>query len=155
MLDEGKTVGICSDAGYPLVSDPGYPAARAAIQAGHKIEVIPGPCAADVALLLSGLPPSSYTFKGFAPRKPGQRRTFLMEDEASRHTLIFYESPFRIAKFLEEALECYGDRQAAVCLELTKQFERVSRGTLSALVAEFKDQKIKGEGVIVIAGKEQ
>lgn len=154
LLDEGKTVGLCSDAGYPLISDPGYPAVRAAIQAGHKVVVIPGASAADIALLLSGLPPSSYTFKGFPPRKPGQRRSFLQEDAEARHTLIFYESPFRLAKLLEEALECYGDRQAAVCLELTKQFERVSRGPLSELLAEFRDQKIKGEGVIVIAGKE-
>ncbi len=155
LLDEGKAVGLCSDAGYPLISDPGYPAVRAAIQAGHQVTAIPGPCAADLALLLSGLPPSSYTFKGFPPRKPGLRRAFLQEDAESRHTLIFYESPFRLATLLEESLECYGDRPAAVCLELTKQFERVVRGHISELLAQFRGQKIKGEGVVVIAGKEQ
>ena len=150
-LNEGKRVGLCSDAGYPLLSDPGYPAVVAALEAGHELEVIPGPSAVTVALLLSGLPPSSYIFKGFAPRKPGHRWAFLEEDAQSRHTLIFYESPYRIGKFLQEALEVYGDRRAAVCLELTKQFQRVKRGTLSELAPQF-DEKAKGEAVIVIAG---
>ena len=153
-LNEGKKVGLCSDAGYPLVSDPGYPAAVAAIAAGHEIEVIPGASAVPVALLSSGLPPSSYIFKGFPPRKPGHRRSFLEEDAQSHHTLIFYESPFRVAKFLSEALEVLGDRKAAVCLELTKQFERTMRGTLSELVAQFDANPPKGEAVIVIAGLE-
>ena len=151
-LNEGKRVGLCSDAGYPLVSDPGYPAVVAALEAGHELEVLPGPSAVTVALLLSGLPPSSYTFKGFAPRKPGHRRAFLEEDAQSRHTLIFYESPFRIGKLLQEALEVYGDRRAAVCLELTKQFQRVKRGTLSELAPQF-DEKAKGEAVVVIEGR--
>jgi 16S rRNA (cytidine1402-2'-O)-methyltransferase len=154
-LNAGKKVGICSDAGYPLVSDPGYPAVVAAIAAGHEISVLPGASAVQPALLMSGLPPSSYLFKGFPPRKPGQRRTFLKQDADSPHTLVFYESPFRIGKLLAEALEVLGDRQAAVCLELTKQFERVSRGLLSALSAEYQDKKIKGEAVIVIAGNKQ
>ena len=153
-LNEGKRVGLCSDAGYPLVSDPGYPAVVAALEAGHELEVIPGPSAVTVALLLSGLPPSSYTFKGFAPRKPGHRRAFLEEDAQSRHTLIFYESPFRIGKLLQEALEVYGDRRAAVCLELTKQFQRVKRGTLSELAPQF-DEKAKGEAVVVIEGRRE
>ena len=151
-LNEGKRVGLCSDAGYPLVSDPGYPAVVAALAAGHELEVIPGASAATVALLLSGLPPSSYTFKGFAPRKPGHRRAFLEEDAPSRHTLIFYESPYRIGKLLQEALEVYGDRRAAVCLELTKQFQRVKRGRLSELAPQF-DEKAKGEAVVVIEGR--
>ncbi len=151
-LDEGKQVGLCSDAGYPLVSDPGYPAVAAAIAAGHEIEVIPGASAIPVALLASGLPPSSYTFKGFPPRKPGKRRAFLEEDKDARHTLVFYESPFRLGKLLDEALAVYGDRQAAVCLELTKQFERVRRGSLAALAEEFRDAPPKGEAVVVIAG---
>ncbi len=154
-LEEGKAVGICSDAGYPLVSDPGYPAVVAAIEAGHTIQVIPGASAVPIALLSSGLPPSSYTFKGFAPRKPGHRRTFLEEELNSRHTLIFYESPFRIGKFLAEAAEVYGNRQAAVCMELTKQFERVYRGGLVDLAQQFAEHPPKGEAVIVIAGAEK
>jgi 16S rRNA (cytidine1402-2'-O)-methyltransferase len=152
LLAEGKRVGICSDAGYPLISDPGYPAVVAALQAGHEIVVIPGASAVPMALISSGLPPSSYTFKGFAPRKPGQRRRFLEMELSSPHTLIFYESPYRLGKLLAEALEVYGNRQAAVCLELSKQFERVRRGSLSELSAEFATAKVKGEAVIVIAG---
>lgn len=151
-LEEGKKVGICSDAGYPLISDPGYPAVAAVIAAGHDIEVLPGASAVPIALISSGLPPSSYIFKGFPPRKPGKRRAFLEEDKLSRHTLVFYESPFRITRILEEAFAVYGDRQAAVCLELTKQFERVKRGTLGELVEFFRAHSPKGEAVVVIAG---
>ncbi|HQL08621.1 MAG TPA: 16S rRNA (cytidine(1402)-2'-O)-methyltransferase [Lentisphaeria bacterium] len=151
-LDEGKKVGICSDAGYPVISDPGYPAVVAAIAAGHDVVAIPGASAVPLALISSGLPSSSYTFKGFPPRKPGRRRSFLAMDSELPHTLVFYESPFRIGKLLADALDVYGDRQAAVCMELTKQFERVHRGTLAALAAEFADRKVKGEAVIVIAG---
>lgn len=151
-LDEGKKVGICSDAGYPVISDPGYPAVVAAIAAGHDVVAIPGASAVPLALISSGLPSSSYTFKGFPPRKPGRRRSFLAMDSELPHTLVFYESPFRIGKLLADALDVYGDRQAAVCMELTKQFERVYRGSLAALAAEFADRKVKGEAVIVIAG---
>ena len=152
LLNDGKKVGICSDAGYPLISDPGYPAVRAAIEAGHTIVPIPGASAVPLALIISGLPTSSYTFKGFAPRKPGARRTFLEMEKEMPHTLVFYESPFRIGKLLEEAAEVYGNRQAAVCLELTKQFERCDRAPLVELAAAYKDKKVKGEAVIVIAG---
>ena len=152
MLNEGKSVGLCSDAGYPLISDPGYTAVRAAIRAGHQIVPVPGASAIPLALIISGLPCSSYTFKGFPPRKPGARRSFLEQEKELPHTLVLYESPFRVAKLLEEALEVLGNRQAAVCMELTKQFERCSRGTLEELLAEFRDKKLKGEAVIVIAG---
>lgn len=152
LLSEGKTVGICSDAGYPLISDPGFPAVRAAIESGHDIVPIPGAGAVPLALIKSGLPCNTYTFKGFAPRKPGARRRFLEMEAAAPHTLVFYESPFRVGTFLKEAAEVYGERRAAVCLELTKQFERCSRGTLPELAAEYADKKPKGEAVIVIAG---
>ncbi|MBR0458741.1 MAG: 16S rRNA (cytidine(1402)-2'-O)-methyltransferase [Victivallales bacterium] len=152
LLDAGKTVGICSDAGYPLVSDPGYPAVRAAIAAGHEVVPVPGASAVPLALIKSGLPVSSYTFKGFPPRKPGTRRQFLEMERDMPHTLVFYESPFRVAKLLAEAAEVFGAREAAVCLELTKQFERCSRGTLPELAALFANQEVKGEVVVVIAG---
>ena len=152
LLDAGKKVGLCSDAGYPGISDPGYPAITAALAAGHDIEVIPGASAVPLALLCSGLPTSSYTFKGFPPRKPGNRRTFLEMDRDLPHTLVIYESPFRVAKLLAEARAVLGDRQAAVCLELTKQFERIHRGSLAKLADAFLNTKIKGEAVIVIAG---
>ena len=116
------------------------------------MQVIPGASAVLMAVVASGLPCSSFTFKGFPPRKSGARRRFLEQDAASPHTLVFYESPFRVGKLLEETLAVLGDRRAAVCLELTKHFERVHRGPLSALVAEFSGKKVKGEAVVVIEG---
>lgn len=152
LLNSGKKVGLCSDAGYPGISDPGYPAIAAALAAGHDLEAIPGACAIPLALLCSGLPTSSYTFKGFPPRKPGHRRTFLEMDRDLPHTLVLYESPFRVGKLLAEALDILGNRQAAVCIELTKQFERIVRGPLAKLALTFQETKIKGEAVVVIAG---
>ncbi len=151
LLDEGLTVGICSDGGCPGISDPGYRAIQAAIAGGHTIEVLPGPSAVSTALLLSGLPSSSYTFKGFSPRKSGARQRFLAMEKDLPHTIIVFESPFRIGAFLKDALIALGDRDAAVCLELTKQFERVHRGRLSELVPQFEKQP-KGEITVVIAG---
>ncbi len=151
----GKTVALVSDAGTPLVSDPGYRLARAAREAGIPIEVIPGPSAVLTALAASGLPPSSFTFKGFAPKKPGARKRWLDEDKDSAHTLIFFESPLRLAQLLKEALETYGDREASICAELTKKFERVEHATLSALLAKHEGQEDKGEFVLVVAGKRE
>jgi 16S rRNA (cytidine1402-2'-O)-methyltransferase len=151
-LKEGMTVAVCSDAGYPGISDAGYRIISRALEDGHDIEVLPGAGAVEPALLCSGLPTSSFTFKGFPPRKPGVRRRFLAMDKDLPHTLIYYESPFRLQKFLGAALEVLGDRRAAVCVELTKQFEKIHRGTLSHLVEQFKDGSIRGEVTVVIAG---
>ena len=155
LLDQGHDVGICSDAGYPLISDPGFPAVRAAIQAGHQIVPIPGASAVPLALIISGLPCTSYTFKGFPPKKPGALLRYLEQELALPHTLVFYESPFRVGKFLEEAANVYGPRQAAVCIELTKQFERCERGSLPELAQLYADGKLKGEVVIVIDGNHE
>jgi 16S rRNA (cytidine1402-2'-O)-methyltransferase len=152
LLDEGRNVAVCSNAGYPGISDPGFRAIQAAVEAGHRVEVIPGASAVPVALLVSGLPTSSYTFRGFPPRKEGRCRAFLAQDRELPHTQIFYESPFRIGKFLALAHAELGNRRAAVCLELTKLHERVRRGWLAELAAEFADVKVKGEAVIVVAG---
>jgi 16S rRNA (cytidine1402-2'-O)-methyltransferase len=151
-LKEGLSVGICSDAGYPGISDAGYRLIARAVEQGFEIEVLPGAGAVEPALLSSGLPTSSFTFKGFPPRKPGVRRRFLGQEKELPHTLVFYESPFRVSALLRDALEIYGDRRAAVCIELTKKFERVHRGTLSELSDRFKDQPIRGEVTVVIAG---
>lgn len=151
LIQEGKTVGLCSDAGMPLVSDPGYRLVRAAADAGITIEVLPGPSAAINALVASGLPPSSFIFKGFAPKKPGARKRMIEEDKASSHTQIFYESPHRIGQLLQECLELLGDREAAVCAELTKKFERIDRAKLSELAPKYKEEQ-KGEFVLVVAG---
>jgi 16S rRNA (cytidine1402-2'-O)-methyltransferase len=152
LLREGRKVALCSDSGCPGISDPGYRLIRLAVTNGVPMEVIPGPSAVHVALLLSGLPTSSYTFKGYPPRKPGPLRRFFEEEKSAPHTLVIFESPFRVAASLHAALEVLGDRPAAVCIELTKKFERVSRGLLSALAAEYAEAKIKGEVTIVIAG---
>ena len=151
-LAEGKEVVLCSDGGYPGISDPGYRLIRACAKANVPYEVIPGASAVNVALLMSGLSTSSFTFRGFPPRGPGALRNWFAEDKDKEHTLICYESPFRIAATLQAAYEVLGDREAAVCIELTKLHERVSRGYLSALVKEYADAKVKGEVALVIAG---
>ena len=152
LLKEGLSVGICSDAGYPGISDAGYRLISRAVEEGFEIEVIPGAGAVETALLSSGLPTSSFTFKGFPPRKPGVRRRFLTQDKDQPHTLVFYESPFRVAALLRDALEVYGDRRAAVCIELTKKFEKTHRGTLGELLELFKEATIRGEVTVVVAG---
>ena len=156
LLREGKSVALVTDAGTPGISDPGYSLVRRAIDAGEEVTMIPGPAGLIMAVVLSGLPLHSFTFRGFPPRKSGQRRRFLEVDLHSPHTLIFYESPFRLAAFLEDALAVYGDRKAALANDLTKLFEKVDRGTLSqmhALVAG--EAKLKGEYIVVIAGAEE
>lgn len=148
----GAEVVLCSDGGYPGISDPGYRLIRACAQEGAPYEVIPGASAVNVALLMSGLSTSSFTFRGFPPRGPGALRNWFAEDRDREHTLICYESPYRIGATLEAALDALGDREAAVCIELTKLHERVSRGYLSDLVREYRGQTVKGEVALVIAG---
>jgi 16S rRNA (cytidine1402-2'-O)-methyltransferase len=152
LLREGLAVGLCTDGGFPGISDPGYRIVSAAVEAGYRIEVIPGASAVPVALIASALPSSSYTFKGFPPRKTGARKRFLEMDQALPHTLVIFESPFRVAAMLEDALAVYGNRRAAVCVELTKKFEDVQRGFLQDLIQVFRDKKIRGEVTVVIAG---
>jgi 16S rRNA (cytidine1402-2'-O)-methyltransferase len=151
LLKEGKSVALVTNAGTPGISDPGFSLVRAAIEAGAAVTMIPGPSAFVMGLVLSGLPTHGFTFRGFVPRKKGQRRRFLAMDETSPHTLVFYESPHRLRSFLEDALEVFGDRQAALAKEMTKMFESVKRGRLSELLAQL-DEKPKGEYVVVIAG---
>ena len=152
LLEQGKSVALCSDAGYPGVSDPGYRIVSAALDLGYLVEVLPGAGAVSAALVASGLPTSSYTFKGFPPRKRGRRRRFLEMEADSSHTMVLFESPHRAAGLLEEAQEVLGDRMAAVCIDLTKKFERVERGSLSELSARLRDVEIRGEVTVVISG---
>ena len=148
----GEKVVLCSDGGYPGISDPGYRLIRACAGENVDYEVIPGASAVNVALLMSALPTSSFTFRGFPPRGPGAIRNWFAEDSDKEHTLICFESPYRVGATLAAALDALGDREAAVLVELTKLHERVRRGYLSDLAAEFKDVKIKGEVAIAIAG---
>jgi len=152
LLGQGQDVALCTNAGYPGMSDPGYRVIVQAIEAGHRIEVIPGACAIEPALLASGLPVSSFTFKGFPPRRPGPRQRFLEAEREGPHSLVLYESPRRVGALLADALAVLGDRRAAVCVELTKKFEAVHRGWLSELAAQFAATEVRGEVTIVIAG---
>ena len=116
------------------------------------MEAIPGASAVITAIMLSGLPSASFTFKGFPPRKSGGLLRFFASEADREHTLVYFESPYRVGKSLAAALEALGNREAAVCIELTKMHERVERGYLVDLAAQFKDRKVKGEVTIVIAG---
>ncbi|HNV20833.1 MAG: 16S rRNA (cytidine(1402)-2'-O)-methyltransferase [Candidatus Hydrogenedentes bacterium] len=152
LLDAGVSVAVCSNAGYPGVSDPGFRIVSGAIEAGHDVIALPGASAVHVALVQSGLPTSSYVFKGFPPRKSGARRRFLALERDLPHTLVLYESPFRIGALLADAFAELGNRRAAVCIELTKMFEDVRRGSLAELAGAFENTKVKGEITVVIAG---
>ena len=151
-VSAGREVALCSDGGYPGISDPGYRLIRKCAVERVPYDVIPGASAVNVALLMSGLSTSSFTFKGFPPRGPGALRNWFAAEKEHDHTLICYESPFRVGATLAAAYEVLGDREAAVCIELTKLHERVARGYLKDLAAEFKDVQVKGEVALVIAG---
>jgi 16S rRNA (cytidine1402-2'-O)-methyltransferase len=152
MIEQGQSVALVTNAGTPGISDPGFTLVRRAIEEDVPVEMIPGPSALVMALVLSGLPSHSFTFRGFPPRKPGPRKRFLAVDAESPHTLVFYESPYRLKAFLEDAIEVFGDRPAALANELTKMYEEVCRGTLSELLALFDDEEPRGEYTVVIAG---
>ena len=152
LLAAGQSVAVVSDAGTPGVADPGYTLVRRAITLDLPVTMIPGASALVMALVLSGLPSHSFTFRGFPPRKSGKRQAFLAIDRDAPHTLIFYESPHRLRDFLADALVVYGDRPAAVANELTKMFESVRRGLLSELIALLADEEPRGEYVVAIGG---
>lgn len=145
---------VLTDAGMPAVSDPGYRVVTAAIAAGVAVTCLPGPSAVLMALALSGLATDRFAFDGFLPRKGAERRSLFAEVARETRTLIFFESPHRIAEALADARDVLGaDRQAAVCRELTKMHEEIRRGTLGAL-AEWAAAGVRGEIVIVVAGAE-
>ena len=153
LLRDGKSVALVTNAGSPSVSDPGYLLVRGVLEAGLDLTAIPGPSAVIPALILSGLPVHSFTFRGFGPRKPGPRKRWLSVDANSPHTLIFYESPYRLKAFLTDALAVFGDRPAALANDLTKLFEAVWRGKISELLARLENQEGRGEYTIVIGGR--
>ena len=152
LLMEGKSVAVVTNAGTPGISDPGFTLVRRAINAQVAVTMIPGPTAFVMALVLSGLPVHSFTFRGFPPRKSVGRCKFMAIDKESPHTLIFYESPYRLEGFLRDAINTFGDREAAIANDLTKMFEQVQRGTLSSLLEAVSKSKPRGEYIIVIAG---
>lgn len=153
LLKQGLSVAVVTDAGTPGISDPGFTLVRRAIQAELEFTMLPGPTAFVMALVLSGLPIHSFTFRGFPPRKPVGRRKFFAVDSEAPHTLLYYESPYRLVNFLKDALEVFGDRPAALANDLTKMFEKVERGTISSLLASLSERtKLKGEYIVIIAG---
>ncbi len=150
-LAEGKSVAYVSDAGSPLVADPGYQLGRAAIEAGHPVFAAPGPSAALAALTVSGLASDRFLFAGFPPEKSGARARWLSDLVALEATVIVFESPKRVHRLLGELLETAGgDRQVALCRELTKRFEEVIRGPLAEVIDALADRTLKGEVVLVI-----
>ena len=151
-LAAGKSVALVTNAGMPGICDPGFTLVRRAIAADFPVTAIPGASAFVLALVLSGLPVHSFTFRGFPPRKSGQRQRFIAIDRDSPHTLIFYESPYRIAAFLQDAMEVLGDRPAAIGNDLTKFYESVQRGSLSQLLQALEAKPPRGEYTVVIAG---
>jgi 16S rRNA (cytidine1402-2'-O)-methyltransferase len=149
-LAEGKRVALVSDAGMPLISDPGYRLVRAALAAGHAVTAVPGPSAVPMALALSGLPTDRFFFGGFLPAKAGERRRMIAEAAQIPATLVFFEAPHRLAASLADLVELLGDRPAAVARELTKLFEEVRRQPLSELAAHYAGVEAKGEIALVI-----
>ena len=151
-LQAGETIALISDAGLPLVADPGWRLVQAAIGAGLRVSAVPGPNAALLALILSGLPGERFYFHGFLPAKAGARRAALAALATLPATLVFYEAPHRIAETLADAQATLGPRAAAVARELTKTYEEVRRADLPALAAHYAAHQALGEIVLVIAG---
>ncbi len=152
LLGEEKSIALVTDSGTPGISDPGFLVVRAALEKGFEVNAVPGPSAFIMALTLSGLPTTSFTFRGFPPHKSGPRKRFFEVDALSTHTLVYYESPYRLGTSLQDALDVFGNRHAACANDLTKKFEQVKRGTLSELQDFYKSEPPRGEYTIVIEG---
>jgi 16S rRNA (cytidine1402-2'-O)-methyltransferase len=150
----GKNLALVSDAGTPGISDPGYELIAEAVRQGIKVESIPGASAVIAALSVSGLPTDRFIFEGFLPRKPGKKRKALAALKDEERTVIIYESPFRLLKTLAEVSAIFGERPVAVCREMTKRFEEIVRGSAGEVSEKLKDQKVRGEIVLVISGQD-
>jgi 16S rRNA (cytidine1402-2'-O)-methyltransferase len=154
-LGGGQKVALVTDAGTPGISDPGTRVVRAALNAGFRVESVPGPCALVAALAASGLATDEFHFIGFLPHKSGQRRNRLTELQNIPGTLVFYESPYRVIKLLTELADLYGDRQVVLSRELTKKFEELKAGKPAELLTALENQSIRGEFVILVGGVEK
>ncbi len=153
LLEEGKSVALVTDSGTPGISDPGFLVVREALEKGFEVNAVPGASAFVMALTLSGLPTNSFTFRGFPPHKSGPRKRFFEVDSLSPHTLVYYESPYRLQASLQDAMVVFGDRRAAVANDLTKKFEMVKRGNISQLLDIFQMEQPRGEYTLVIEGR--
>lgn len=154
-LKEDKKIALISDAGMPLISDPGFRLVQEVVLKKYPIEVLPGAQAAVTGLVLSGLATDAFSFLGFLAPKTVRRKKEIEGYKIYTTTLIFYESPHRLASMLADLYDVLGDREAVVTRELTKKFEEAKRGTLSELAAFYKDKKVQGEIVVVVAGYER
>ncbi len=151
-IGEGRTVALVSDAGTPGISDPGFLLVRTCVEAGIEVETLPGATALIPALVQSGFPCDRFCFEGFLPQKKGRTKR-LQELAEEQRSIIFYESPFRVVKCLEQLSETFGtERKVSVSRELTKKFEQTVRGTIAEVLEYFREHEPKGEFVIVVAG---
>ncbi len=153
-LAAGRRVALISDAGTPLVSDPGFKLVRASLEAGHRVEALPGPSAALTALGVAALPTDAFLFAGFLPQRSAARRTRIAELKAVPATLVLFEAPARLAETLSDLAAVLGDRPAALARELTKLHEEVLRSSLPRLAEELAEKPVKGEAVIVVGPPE-
>lgn len=154
-LKAGQTIALISDAGTPGISDPGFFLVREAVAAGITVQCLPGATAFVPAIVSSGLPDDRFCFEGFLPQKKG-RQTRLLSLQDEERTIIFYESPYRVVKTLQQLAEVFGsDRQVSCCREISKVHEESVRGTLTEVIAHFQQTEPRGEFVIVVAGKEK
>ena len=151
-LKRGEKIALVTDAGSPGISDPGERVIKAAIEQGFRVEPVPGPTALIAALTASGLPTGEFHFIGFLPHKPGQRRKKLQSLKQLEATLVLYESPYRIARLLEELRDLFGQRKIVLARELTKKFEEFLRGTPAQLLEQMAKRSAKGEFVVIISG---
>ncbi len=154
-LRAGATIALISDAGTPGISDPGFYLVREAVNAGVEVQCLPGATAMIPALVSSGLPCDRFCFEGFLPQKKGrQSRIKALADE--QRTMVFYESPYRVVKLLEQLAEAFGnERHVSACREISKVHEESVRGTLAEVIAHFKEHEPRGEFVVVVAGKNE
>jgi 16S rRNA (cytidine1402-2'-O)-methyltransferase len=151
-LRRGEKIALVTDSGSPGISDPGERVVKAAIEAGFRVESVPGACALVAALTASGLPVDEFHFVGFLPHKSGQRRNKLESLTATSGTLVLYESPYRIEKLLCELVEIFPEREVVLARELTKKFEEFLRGKPVELLAVAHKRSLKGEFVVLVAG---
>jgi 16S rRNA (cytidine1402-2'-O)-methyltransferase len=155
-LQSGQSIALVSDAGTPLVSDPGFRVVQAAAAAGVRVVPLPGPCAAVTALVASGLPTDRFSFIGFLPRDPGPRRAELERLVDRSETLVFYEPPHRLIETLRDLRDVFGDRRMALAFNLTKEHESILRGPVSQLLIELESrERVAGEITAVVAGAER
>jgi 16S rRNA (cytidine1402-2'-O)-methyltransferase len=151
-LATGLSMALISEAGTPLISDPGYRLVQLAIAQGIAIVPIPGACAAVAALMSAGLPTDRFVFEGFLPKRPGKRRRRLEELETESRTVVFYESPRRLHALLVDMQAAWGDRRVVLTRELTKKFEEILRGRLSEVLPQVAERPLRGEVTLVVEG---